>query len=81
MALVAATLKKQIESAVYNALMSEFAKESNSDPTSHKRMAKAISAIADVLVDVLTTQAQVSSGIPTAGSPSSQLTTAPGKIL
>lgn len=81
MPLVAGKIKKDIEAAVYAALMSEFSKEASADSKSHQKMAKAISAIADVLFLVLTVDAQVAPGIPTAGSPAAQVTTAPGKLM
>lgn len=81
MPLIAGKIKKDIEAAVLAALTSEFSKEASADPKSHQKLAKAISAIADVIVLALTVDAQVAPGIPTAGSPAAQVTTGPGKII
>ena len=81
MALLAPALKQKLEQAILAGLQKEFAKEAGSDPTSHKRMAAAISNIAEVLVAAITTEAEVLPGIGTAGGPAAQSTITPGKIL
>ncbi len=81
MALIASALKKKLEQAILAGLQKEFAKEAGSDPTSHKRMAAAISNIAEVLVAAITSEAEVLPGTPTAGGPAAQATVGPGKIL
>lgn len=46
-----------------------------------EKVAEAISGIALDIITEITTNAQVPAGIPTAGSPSAQVTVAPGKII
>lgn len=82
MALVGPKLKKDIESAIMAALKTQFAKEGGADPDSHKKLAAAIAeGVAITIVKALQTEAEVLPGIPTAGSPAAQVTTAPGKIF
>ena len=84
MPLVGEILKKKMEARLVAALAREMKEEIASNPqaaASHKKLAAAISDIAlDIVMEILT-NAQVAAGIPTAGSPSAQVTTAPGKIL
>lgn len=83
MALVGPVLKKKMETALMAAFAREFKEEIAQNKTaaaSHKKMAAAISDIALTIVEELLTQAQVAPGIPTAGSPSSQVSCGPGKI-
>ena len=87
MPMIPAKLKQDIESALKAAFQTEFKDEikANDQATkSHEKLAKAISSIADVIVLHITTNAQVTAGIPvaTAGSPAAQtgVTTAPGLI-
>lgn len=89
MPLVAAKLKSALQTRIYNAFEKEFSNESKDNPKakeSWKKMASAISEIAEDIVAALQQDAQiaagisimVSPGIPTAGSPAAQVTTAPG---
>ena len=71
MALVAATMKKDIEAALNSAFAVQFKDEIAANPKapdSHKKLAAAISAVADVIVLHLTTMAQVAPGIPIVGT-------------
>jgi len=81
MPMVGAALKQQIEQALTSAFEREFGKDSSADPTAHAKLASAISDIGLILVTYLQTNAQVAPGIPTAGSPAAQVTTAPGSLL
>jgi hypothetical protein len=80
MALIADKLKKDIEKQLLNALNREFKDSQKADADSNKKLAAAISDIALVIVKALQTEAEVLPAIPTAGSPASQVTTAPGRI-
>ena len=81
MPIVGPKFKKDIEDAIVKGLTNAFAKEAGADPSSHAKLAKGISEIADVIVSMLTTDAQVTPGtIITAGSPATQTSTSPGKI-
>ncbi len=80
-------LKAKMKQTIYNGLKSQFssAAAQGTDYTSvadahWMKLAEAISGIAADIVLEIVTNAQVSAGIPTAGSPSSQVTVAPGKI-
>ena len=82
MALVAASIQKQMESAIMSAFMANFPEGTSADPESHQKMASAIAqGVCTVLITAIQTQAQVLPGIPTAGSPAAQVTTAPGVIF
>lgn len=81
MPMVPSKLKQDIEAILVSALTRELAAEAGADPSSHKKLAAAISDIAIPIVTMLLTEAQVAPGIPTAGSPAAQVTTAPGKLL
>lgn len=84
MAMVAEKLRKAIETRIYNGLKKEFAKEAKDNPEADeawKRQAKVIADIALDIVAFLQTDVQVAPGIPTAGSPASQSTVAPGKLM
>jgi hypothetical protein len=86
MALVVATITQSMEAAIRAALDTEFAKESSADPTAHQRMAAAIArGVTQVIVEAITTTAEVLPGIPvvTTGSATEQVgeTVAPGHIL
>lgn len=80
MAIVAGLFKQEIQAVVFAGLASQFPQGTLADPTFNLKMSIAISGIADVIVTMLTTQATVSAGQPTAGSPTNQLTVGPGKI-
>lgn len=80
-------LKAKMKTTIYNGLKKEFApdisKGINYDPIADQywqKLAEAISGIAADIVTEIVTNAQVSQGIPTAGSPASQITVVPGKI-
>ena len=81
MPMVPMKLKKDIEDILVSALGREFSAEAEADPDGHKKMAAAISDIAIPIVMMLLSDAQVAPGIPTAGSPAAQVTTAPGMLL
>jgi len=84
MALVGPALKKKMETALIAAFTREFKDEIKQNPSalaSHKKMAAAISDIALTIVEELLTTAQVSPGIPTAGSPAAQTSVGPGKLI
>ena len=88
MALVPATMKKDIEAILISAFTREFKDEVVANPKAtdgHKKLAAAISDIANVIVLHLTTLCQVAPGIPvtTAGSPAAQAgtTVGPGKLI
>lgn len=82
-----AGLKAKLQTRIYNGLKSEFganvAEGTNYSPVADEmwqKMANAISGIAADIVLEITQNAQVNPGIPTAGSPVSQVTVAPGTI-
>lgn len=82
-----AGLKAKMKDRIYNGLKAQFSSAAGqgSNYTSvadsqWEKMAEAISGIAADIVMEITSNAQVNPGIPTAGSPSSQVTVAPGKI-
>lgn len=82
MALIVPKITKDLEAAILNELGSVFGEEAGADPSSHQKLASAVAkAVAKVLIMALQQDAEVSAGIPTAGSPSSQVTTATGKIF
>jgi hypothetical protein len=84
MPMVAAKLQSAIETRIYNALSKEFEEEGKKNKEAKKawkRQAKVISEIALDIVDFLMMDVQVAPGIPTAGSPAAQATTAPGKLM
>ena len=84
MALDPQSMKKKMEAILIAAFTREFASEAGINTqaaASHKRHAAAISDLALVIVEELLTVAQVAPGIATAGSPSAQVTVAPGKII
>ena len=79
--MVAEALKKEMEAALMTAYAREFKNEAAADPTSYKKQAAVISDLALVLVKFLATQVQVNAGIPTAGSPASQISIGPGTLV
>lgn len=82
MALVAATIQKQMEAAIMTALTTQHAESASADPTSYQKTAAAIAeGVTTVLITALQTQAQVLPGISTAGSQSSQTSVTPGVIF
>ena len=82
MPLVAATIQKSMEAAIQAALDTQLPGGVKADPTAHQKMAAAIAqGVTQVIVAALLTDATVVAGIPTAGSPASQLTVGPGKIF
>ncbi len=82
MALVAATIQKQMEAAILSALLSQFGEESAADPEAHQKIAAAVAeGVTNVIITAITTQAQVLPGIPTAGSPAAQTSVGPGVIF
>jgi len=82
MPLVASVIQKKMETAITSALKKAFAKEGSADVKSHAKMAAAIAeGVTKVIVNAILTDAEVVAGIPTAGSPAAQATTAPGKIM
>lgn len=90
MPLVAAKMKKDLETAILAGLMREHKDDIKANPKAadaHKKMAAALSDIANVIVLALLTEAQIAPGIPVVGAgggvpgPMSGVTTAPGKIL
>ena len=80
MPLVAPKLKKKMEATLLSAFIREFGPEAAADPTSHKKMAAAISDVALDIVAAILTEAEVAPGIPLAGSLGGGATTGPGKI-
>ena len=74
-------LKSDIEAILVSALTRELSEEAGADPSSHKKLAAAISDIAIPIVQMLLLDATVAPGIPTAGSPAAQVTVGPGKLL
>lgn len=83
MPLVAPIIEKKLLAEITTALASSFGARADaaSAADSHKKLAEAIAkAVAKVLVEELTTNAQVLPGIPTAGSPAAQTSVGPGKI-
>lgn len=82
MPLVAAIIQKEMESSIMSALSAEFANEASADVSSHKRIASAVAkGVTTTLIKALQTQAQVLPGIPTAGSPASQISVGSGTIF
>ena len=82
MALVIPALQKKLEAALLSSFTKEFSSEAGADPTSHKRMASAISeAVAKVIVQALQSEAEVLPGISSAGSPGAVTSVSPGKIF
>lgn len=80
-------LKTKMKDRIYNGLKAQFggdvAEGTNYTPVADAqwlKLAEAISGIAADIVMEITTNAQVNSGIPTAGSPTNQTTVAPGTI-
>jgi len=69
MPLVPDLLKKQIEATLITALTRELGAEGGSDPSSHQKLAAAISDIAIPIIAALTTQAQVQTTVATSGGP------------
>lgn len=51
------------------------------NPDADKQLKALCTGIANAIVPHLLTMAQVAPGIPTAGSPAAQLTTAPGALM
>ncbi len=83
MPLVAPIIEKKLLAEITTALTSSFGAgaDAASAADSHKKLAEAIAkAVAKVIVEELTTNAQVLPGIPTAGSPAAQTSVGPGKI-
>jgi hypothetical protein len=84
MPIVEPKIAKTLQAAIMSELASAFGGP-NAPPdaaNSHKQLAEAISkAVAKVIANLLLTEVQVAPGIPTAGSPAAQVTTAPGKLL
>lgn len=80
MPLVPTKLKKDMEDAIKSALAREYGGVTPEADADHAKLAAAISDIAIPLVMALTTEAQVivQPGIPTAGSPASQVSVGPG---
>jgi primase-polymerase (primpol)-like protein len=84
MPLVIPKIKKQVEAAVmaaYQREFGDFATTSKSARSSWKKNAKIAADIAEVIIKAITTDAEVAPGIPTAGGPAAQATSAPGKIV
>lgn len=83
-----AGLKAKMKDRIYNGLKAQFSpatsQGTNYTPVADEhwqKMAEAISGIAADIVLEITQNAQVAPGIPTAGSPASQTSVAPGKII
>lgn len=77
-----------MKDTIYNGLKAQFSpatsKGDQYDPVADahwQKLAEAISGIAADIVTEIITNAQVMPGIPTAGSPASHTSVAPGKIL
>lgn len=84
MPMVPALVKKMVEAKVLAALQQEFADVQSSDPgvvQSWQKQAKIAAVIAETLVEVIQTQAEVAPGVPVATSGGPGATTGPGKIL
>jgi aspartate aminotransferase-like enzyme len=82
MALIPATIQQQMTQAIKAALDTAMPEGVKADPSSHQKLAAAIAqGVTTVMVTALTTQAQVMPGIVTAGSPATQTSTTPGKIV
>jgi hypothetical protein len=81
-------LKSKMKETIYNGLKAQFGSAagqgSSYTPIADEhwqKMAEAISGIAMDIIMEITQNAQVTPGIPTAGSPVSQVSVAPGKII
>lgn len=84
MPLVPSVMKKQMEAAIFAGLTREFKEEIAQNPEAtkgHKKLASAISDIAMVIIEQFLSSAEVAPGIATAGSPASQTSVSPGKIM
>ena len=83
MPLVGSAMKSKFKDTIMKGLKASFGgPEAPADAEkSWAKLAEAISGIAMDIVDELHNNASVAPGIPTAGSPASQTTVAPGKIL
>lgn len=89
MPLVTEKLKSKLKETIEKNLKEQFAKDSKDNPKAEEmwtKIAEAVSHIATDIVDTLQQDAEVAPGIqvlvnpgiPTAGSPSAQVTTGPG---
>jgi len=82
MPIIEPKIAKNLEAAIIKELKSAFPDGPDDQADSHKKLAGALSrAIAKVLAKTLLSDAKVAPGIPTAGSPAAQVTTAPGSIV
>jgi len=100
MPLIAAKLKSAIKTRVYNALEKEFSSDAKDNPKAKeywKKLASAISEMAEDIVDTLQQDAQVAAGIQvvvnpgqvvatpagpgSTSTPGTASTTSPGKII
>ena len=87
MAMNPESLKMKMKMTIYNGFKKAFNSDASkgasySSVADEKwmKMADAISGIAADIILEITTNAQVTPGIPTAGSPAAQVSVAPGKI-
>jgi uncharacterized protein (DUF362 family) len=88
MAMNPSALKSKMKTTIYNGLKAQFGSSagkgkdySSVADENWQKMAEAISGIALDIVMEIVQNAQVMPGIPTAGSPASQTSVGPGKIL
>jgi predicted NBD/HSP70 family sugar kinase len=84
MPIVAASLKKKMETRILNELKAAFASDGAASPDAQKKweaIAKAVAASAEDICAMLLTEAQVAPGIPVATSGGPGATTSPGKLL
>lgn len=87
MAMQPAALKAKMKMTIYNGLKAQFSSATGKGQAytpiadeNWEKLAEAISGIAlDIVMEILM-NAEVTAGIPTAGSPAAQTTVAPGKI-
>lgn len=82
MPIVEPKIAKTLEAAIIKEMKAAYPSGPDDQADSHKKLAGALAkAIAKILADTLLKDAQIAAGIPTAGSPSAQVTVAPGKII
>lgn len=84
MAMVPAAIGKIVEAKILAGLSAEFADMAAGNPDAIKswqKQAKIAGMIAEAIVEQILLTAQVAPGIATAGSPTAQVTVAPGIII
>ncbi len=84
MPLVPDVIAMKVESQVKSMLQKQFKGADKDNPDAEKswdKLAKIAAETAKIIIESILTDAQVAPGIPTAGSPTAQVTTGPGKII